>query len=114
MTPPPPTRRRILLSSPDVGQREEQLVVEAVRSGWIAPLGPMVDAFEQAIAQRCGRRHAVALSSGTAALHLALLEAGACSVVLRGRGQVQKRSSVQPHAYRASSRRSRDQGRPAR
>ena len=77
MTPPPPTRRRILLSSPDVGQREEQLVVEAVRSGWIAPLGPMVDAFEQAIAQRCGRRHAVALSSGTAALHLALLEAGA-------------------------------------
>jgi dTDP-4-amino-4,6-dideoxygalactose transaminase len=37
----------------------------------------MVDAFEQAIAQRCGRRHAVALSSGTAALHLALLEAGA-------------------------------------
>jgi hypothetical protein len=65
MTPPPPTRRRILLSSPDVGQREEQLVVEAVRSGWIAPLGPMVDAFEHAIAQRCGRRHAVALSSGT-------------------------------------------------
>jgi dTDP-4-amino-4,6-dideoxygalactose transaminase len=77
MTPPPPTRRRILLSSPDVGQREEQLVVEAVRSGWIAPLGPMVDAFEHAIAQRCGRRHAVALSSGTAALHLALVEAGA-------------------------------------
>jgi dTDP-4-amino-4,6-dideoxygalactose transaminase len=65
MTPPPPTHRRILLSSPDVGQREEQLVVEAVRSGWIAPLGPMVDAFEHAIAQRCGRRHAVALSSGT-------------------------------------------------
>jgi dTDP-4-amino-4,6-dideoxygalactose transaminase len=74
---PPPTHRRILLSSPDVGQREEQLVVEAVRSGWIAPLGPMVDAFEHAIAQRCGRRHAVALSSGTAALHLALVEAGA-------------------------------------
>ncbi|WP_456599847.1 aminotransferase class I/II-fold pyridoxal phosphate-dependent enzyme [Blastococcus sp. SYSU DS0616] len=68
---------RILLSSPDVGQREEELVVEAVRSGWIAPLGPMVDAFEAAIAQRCGRQHAVALSSGTAALHLALLQAGA-------------------------------------
>ncbi|CCG01315.1 DegT/DnrJ/EryC1/StrS family aminotransferase [Blastococcus saxobsidens] len=70
-------RQRILLSPPDVGPREEELVVEAVRSGWIAPLGPMVDAFEQAMAERTGRRHAVALSSGTAALHLALLEAGA-------------------------------------
>ena len=74
-----PTRHRdrILLSSPDVGVREEELVVEAVRSGWIAPLGPMVDAFESAVAARCGRQHAVALSSGTAALHLALLEHGA-------------------------------------
>ncbi|GAA3181043.1 aminotransferase class I/II-fold pyridoxal phosphate-dependent enzyme [Blastococcus jejuensis] len=70
-------RERILLSPPDVGRREEDMVVEAVRSGWIAPLGPMVDAFEQAMAERCGRRHAVALSSGTAALHLALLQAGA-------------------------------------
>jgi dTDP-4-amino-4,6-dideoxygalactose transaminase len=71
------TRGRILLSSPDVGPREEELVVEAIRSGWIAPLGPMVDAFEEAIAARCGRAHAVALSSGTAALHLGLLELGA-------------------------------------
>jgi dTDP-4-amino-4,6-dideoxygalactose transaminase len=77
MTTSPETRGRILLSPPDVGRREEELVVEAIRSGWIAPLGPMVDAFERAIADRCGRRHAVALSSGTAALHLALLEAGA-------------------------------------
>ncbi|MGY1834618.1 DegT/DnrJ/EryC1/StrS family aminotransferase [Blastococcus sp. SYSU DS0510] len=77
MTAEAEQRPRILLSSPDVGQREEELVVEAVRSGWIAPLGPMVDAFEAAIAQRCGRQHAVALSSGTAALHLALLEVGA-------------------------------------
>jgi dTDP-4-amino-4,6-dideoxygalactose transaminase len=77
MTSAPATRGRILLSSPDVGQREEEMVVQAVRSGWIAPLGPMVDAFEQAIAERCGRGHAVALSSGTAALHLALLKAGA-------------------------------------
>ena len=70
-------RRRILLSSPDVGPLEEELVGEAVRSGWIAPLGPKVDAFEERIAARCGRRHAVALSSGTAALHLALLQLGA-------------------------------------
>jgi dTDP-4-amino-4,6-dideoxygalactose transaminase len=71
------TDQRVLLSSPDVGHREEELVVQAVRSGWIAPLGPMVDAFEAAMAERCGRDHAVALSSGTAALHLALLEVGA-------------------------------------
>ncbi|MCF6745193.1 aminotransferase class I/II-fold pyridoxal phosphate-dependent enzyme [Blastococcus sp. KM273128] len=71
------TRQRVLLSPPDVGPREEELVVEAVRSGWIAPLGPMVDAFERGMAERTGRQHAVALSSGTAALHLALLEAGA-------------------------------------
>jgi dTDP-4-amino-4,6-dideoxygalactose transaminase len=70
-------RPRILLSSPDVGPLEEQRVGEAIRSGWIAPLGPMVDAFEERIAARCGRRHAVALSSGTAALHLALLQVGA-------------------------------------
>ena len=70
-------RSRILLSSPDVGVLEEQRVGEAIRSGWIAPLGPMVDAFEARIAARCGRDHAVALSSGTAALHLALLQVGA-------------------------------------
>ncbi|MGY2083166.1 DegT/DnrJ/EryC1/StrS family aminotransferase [Blastococcus sp. SYSU DS0539] len=70
-------RGRILLSSPDVGPREQELVAEAISSGWIAPLGPMVDEFERRIAERCGRRHAVALSSGTAALHLALLQVGA-------------------------------------
>ncbi|WP_029113329.1 aminotransferase class I/II-fold pyridoxal phosphate-dependent enzyme [Mycobacterium sp. URHB0044] len=67
---------RIYLSAPDVGEREEELCVAALRSGWVAPLGPMVDAFEEALADRCSRRYAVALSSGTAALHLALLELG--------------------------------------
>lgn len=47
--------------------------MRAIRSGWIAPLGPEVDAFEKELAERCGRAHAVALSSGTAALHLGLL-----------------------------------------
>jgi len=44
-----------------------------MESGWIAPLGPDVDAFEAEIAERVGTEHAVALSSGTAALHLALV-----------------------------------------
>ncbi len=67
---------RIYMSSPDVGQREEDAVVAAMRSGWIAPLGPDVDAFERELADRVGVAHGVALSSGTAALHLALLTAG--------------------------------------
>lgn len=67
---------RIYLSSPDVGDREEALLVEAIRSGWVAPLGPQVDAFEREMAERVGVDHAVALSSGTAALHLALVSWG--------------------------------------
>lgn len=67
---------RIYLSSPDVGALEEQALVRAVRSGWIAPLGPEVDAFEEELAAYCGRSHAVVLSSGTAALHLGLLTLG--------------------------------------
>ncbi|AWB90147.1 DegT/DnrJ/EryC1/StrS family aminotransferase [Salinibacterium hongtaonis] len=67
---------RIYMSSPDVGELEEQYVVAAMRSGWIAPLGPDVDAFESELAARVGVEHAVALSSGTAALHLGLLGLG--------------------------------------
>lgn len=66
----------ILLSSPDVGALEEEYIVRAVRSGWIAPLGPDVDAFESEMAERIGVEHAVALSSGTAALHIALVAWG--------------------------------------
>ena len=68
---------RIYLSSPDVTQAEEDALVRAIRSGWIAPLGPEVDAFEAELAASTGRAHAVALSSGTAALHLGLLQMGA-------------------------------------
>lgn len=68
---------RIHLSKADVTEVEEQFVLNALRSGWIAPLGPDVEAFEQEIADRVGVHHALALSSGTAALHLALLQAGA-------------------------------------
>ncbi|WP_193105101.1 DegT/DnrJ/EryC1/StrS aminotransferase family protein [Brachybacterium sp. FME24] len=66
----------ILLSGPDMSDAERAAVITAFDSGWIAPLGPAVDAFEQKMAERLGRRHAVALSSGTAALHLGLLAWG--------------------------------------
>jgi len=68
---------RIFLSKADVTDVEEQYVLSAMRSGWVAPLGPEVDKFESEIAARAGVAHGLALSSGTAALHLALLAIGA-------------------------------------
>lgn len=68
---------RIHLSKAVATEVEEQYVLDALRSGWVAPLGPQVDAFEREIAERVGVGHALALSSGTAALHLALLGLGA-------------------------------------
>ncbi|GAA2043652.1 aminotransferase class I/II-fold pyridoxal phosphate-dependent enzyme [Yaniella flava] len=67
---------RIFLSRPDITELEEQAVLAAVRSGWAAPAGPEIDAFEQEMAERIGVSYAVALSSGTAALHLGLLTLG--------------------------------------
>lgn len=67
---------RIYLSPPHVTGREAELVADAIESNWIAPLGPHVDAFERELAELAGVDHAVALSSGTAALHLALVVLG--------------------------------------
>lgn len=71
MSADPPIR--IFLSPPDVGPAERELLLDAFDSNWIAPLGPHVDAFEAELAEFVGASHAVALSSGTAALHLALV-----------------------------------------
>ncbi|MGL5807831.1 MAG: DegT/DnrJ/EryC1/StrS family aminotransferase, partial [Xenococcaceae cyanobacterium] len=62
----------ILLSTPHMGERELEFVKEAFETNWIAPVGPHVDAFEQEFCQAIGAKHAAAVSSGTAALHLAL------------------------------------------
>lgn len=67
---------RIPLAVPDVGLLEEQAVAAAMRSGWIAPAGPDLTAFEEELAMRTDRAHAVAVATGTAALHLALIAAG--------------------------------------
>jgi len=67
---------RVFLSPPEVGDTERRMLLDAFDSNWIAPLGPDVDAFESEFADRVGVAHAVALSSGTAALHLALLLVG--------------------------------------
>jgi dTDP-4-amino-4,6-dideoxygalactose transaminase len=65
-------RERIYLSPPHLGTDELRLVQEAFATNWIAPLGPQVDAFERELADYVGVPYAAALSSGTAALHLAL------------------------------------------
>ncbi len=67
---------RLYLSPPDLAGTELDLLREAVTSGWIAPLGPHVDAFEAEVGRRLDMPYALALSSGTAALHLALAVAG--------------------------------------
>ncbi|MET8045222.1 DegT/DnrJ/EryC1/StrS family aminotransferase [Micromonospora sp. NPDC005215] len=67
----------VFLSPPDVGELEESYLLRAIRAGRFDPDGPELDAFEREIAARVGVGHALGLSSGTAALHLALLAVGA-------------------------------------
>ncbi len=67
---------KIYLSPPCMTGEELELVKDAFRSNWIAPLGPHVSAFEAEMCETLDVRHSVALASGTAALHLALLALG--------------------------------------
>ncbi len=68
--------KRIWLSSPHMGTNERKYLIDAFDSNWIAPLGPHVDGLEAEMVKVVGTKHAVALSSGTAALHLAMLLLG--------------------------------------
>jgi len=61
---------RIFLSPPHMGGEELKFIHEAFESNYIAPLGPMVDAFEREFAEYTGITHCAAVSSGTAAMHL--------------------------------------------
>ncbi|MGR3303538.1 MAG: DegT/DnrJ/EryC1/StrS family aminotransferase [Candidatus Scalindua sp.] len=65
--------KRMYLSSPHMGDKEFEFVKEAFDTNWIAPVGPHVDAFEKEFAALIGSKYAVALSSGSAAIHLALI-----------------------------------------
>lgn len=71
-----PHQKRLFLSPPHLGSAELDFVHDAFASNYIAPLGPMVDAFEREFAAYTGIPHCVALASGTAAMHLALRELG--------------------------------------
>ena len=70
------TKKRIFLSSPTMNGTEMNYIQEAFDTNWVAPLGANVDGFERELADMVGSSHAAALSSGTAALHLAIKLAG--------------------------------------
>ncbi len=69
-------KSKIWLSSPHIGPNELKYVNEAFATNWIAPLGPHVNAFEQGLQEETKTKHAAALSSGTSAIHLALILLG--------------------------------------
>lgn len=67
---------KILVANPDIGAEEEEILREVIRSKWISSKGPHVRRFEEEFAQWLGVKHAIAVSNGTVALHLALLAIG--------------------------------------
>ena len=69
-------KSKIWLSSPHIGKNELNYVNEAFETNWIAPLGPHVNAFEEGLQEQTKTKHAAALSSGTSAIHLALILLG--------------------------------------
>jgi dTDP-4-amino-4,6-dideoxygalactose transaminase len=69
-------KSRILLSAPHMGGGEMKYIQQAFDQNWIVPLGPNVDAFETELGQIAGAEHVAALSSGTSAIHLALILLG--------------------------------------
>lgn len=76
---------RFPVAAPIIGKREEELVSAAVASGWVSSIGPFIDEFETQFARFVGVSHAVAVSSGTTALHLALHALGigpGCEVIV--------------------------------
>jgi pyridoxal phosphate-dependent aminotransferase EpsN len=72
-------KKRIYLSPPHMGDKELDYIKAAFDSNWIAPLGPNVDGFEKELAKKVNTGYACALTSGTAAIHLALKYCGVCA-----------------------------------
>lgn len=67
-----PSSDRILLSPPHLCGREQHFLMDSLASNWVAPVGPHLDAFEREFAEVVDAEYAVAVSSGTAAMHLAV------------------------------------------
>lgn len=73
-----PPLPRIPLCVPDLRGREKELLLKCVEQNWVSSAGPEVMAFEGAVARLTGRKHAVAVVNGTAALHLSVIALGIC------------------------------------
>ena len=71
-----PFARRVWLSSPTMHGDELKWMTDAFNKNWMTTIGENIDAVENAVAEKIGVKHAVALASGTAALHLAMKLAG--------------------------------------
>ena len=71
-----PFEKKVWLSSPTMHGEEQQWVDEAIRTNWVSTVGANIDEIEKQIAEYVGVRYAVALSAGTASLHLATKLAG--------------------------------------
>ena len=67
-----PFRKKIWLSSPTMHGEEQQYVDEAIRTNWVSTVGENINEVERMVAEKISRKYAVALASGTAALHLAI------------------------------------------
>ena len=76
--------KRISIAEPDLSGNEEKYVLECIRTGWISSKGRFISEFEEKFASYLGAKHAIAVSSGTTALHLALaaLDIGECDEVI--------------------------------
>jgi dTDP-4-amino-4,6-dideoxygalactose transaminase len=96
-------KNKIWLSSPHIGTNELQYVNEAFATNWIAPLGPHVNAFEQGLQELTQTKHAAALSSGTSALHLALILLGVKSGDIVFCQSITFSASANPIAYQGAT-----------
>jgi perosamine synthetase len=67
---------RIPVAQPEIGEEEIENVTSAVKSGWVSSKGPFIDEFEKSFSQYVGTKHAISVSNGTVALHLALIALG--------------------------------------
>ena len=96
-------KNKIWLSSPHIGTNELRYVNEAFETNWIAPLGPHVNAFEEGLQVQTKSHHAAALSSGTSAIHLALILLGIKSGDTVFCQSITFSASANPIAYQAAN-----------
>ena len=94
---------KIWLSSPHIGLNEINYVNEAFETNWIAPLGPHVNAFEEGLQNLTQTKHAAALSSGTSAIHLALILLGVKSGDFVFCQSITFSASANPIAYQGAT-----------